>query len=326
MREDDEQSFTFNGEDDYESTLNTQDDNSVLASDPFMGDDRRETRASLVGPSERPLPPIPSDAPRRHSMPSVEDEHELGFSTKSLQYWKDLDVSPPEQHSPTRPRLAQTAPTAPVAPAPPVVSNPIAAFDFEFTIAPAPPAVVDPLSLFDFGFGQEYSRGERGYNGRMAQKGAGNDFTHDWKFEHQTRDYSKDKTATGDLWENKHGFAYAGLKRHLQKQGEMRKQKQDEEMKQNEEGRGSSPNKGFSGDSFSYSSPRPNKESSIWARRWVKKAGMPLPEPMLYISAGTGEVGVDQKSVADPETIKKNREKEMYDGTPWDRTMIGCAL
>ena len=97
MRDDDEQSFTFNGEDDYESTLNTQDDNSVLASDPFMGDDLRETRPSLSTASERPLPPIPSDATGRHYMPSGEDEHELGFSTKSLQYWKDLDIPPPEQ-------------------------------------------------------------------------------------------------------------------------------------------------------------------------------------------------------------------------------------
>lgn len=345
MRDDYEQSFTFTGEDDYESTLNTQDDNSLLASDPFTGDDRRETRVSL-GPSERPLPPIPSDATRRHSMLSAEDEHELGFSTRSLQFWKELDIPPPEQHSPTRPRQAPIAPTAPAVPAPqtaqapPATVNPLAAFDFGFPIAPAlltaptAPTAVDPLSLFDFGFGEEYSRGESGYVGRMGQKGAGDDFNHDWKFEHPARDYSQDETATGDLWENKHGFGYAGLKRHLQKQAEIRKQKQDEDMKQNEaskeeqdeNGKKGSANMRFSGENFSYSSPRPNKESSIWARRWVKKAGMPLPKPMLYVAAGTEGVGADQKSVADPETIVKNVKKEMYDGTPWDRTMTGCAL
>lgn len=329
MRDDDGQSFTFNEEDDFESTLNTQDDNSVLASDPFIGDDRREKRASLVGPSERPLPPIPSDATRHNSMLSAEDEHELGFSTRSLQYWKDLDIPPPMQHSPTRPRQA---PAPPIAPAPSVVSNPLATFDFRLPIAPSPPTAVDPLSLFDFGFEQEYSRGERGYTGRMGQKGAGDDFTHDWRFEHPSRNYSQDETATGDLWENKHGFGYAGLKRHLQKQAEMRKQKRDQESKQNKAGKEDenskkgSPNKRFSGDSFSYSSPRPNKESSIWARRWVRKAKMPLPEPMLYNVAGTGEVGADQKSVADSTTIVKSAKKEAYDGIPWDRTMIGCAL
>lgn len=340
MHDDDEQSFIFNGEDDYESTLSTQDNNSVLASDPFLGDDRREMRASLAGPSERPLPPIPADATRRHSIPSAEDEHELGFSTKSLQYWKDLDIPPPLQHSPTRPRQAPAVPSPPttpppsVVPTPPAAVNRLAAFDFNFIApaAPTPPTVVDPLSLFDFGFEKEYSRGGSGYVGRMGQKGAGDDFNHEWKFEHSTRDYIQDETATGDLWENKHGFGYAGLKRHLQKQAEMRKQKENEESKQDESGKENkngkkrSPNKRFSGESFSYSSPRPNKESSIWARRCVKKEGFPMPAPMLYVAAGTGEVGVDQKGVADPKTIVKNAKKETYDGIPWDRTMIGCAL
>ena len=338
MRDYDEQSFTFNEEDDYESTLNTQDDNSVLASDPFMGDDRHETRPSLATASERPLPPIPSDAAGRHSMPSAEDEHELGFSTKSLQYWKDLDIPPPEQHSPTRSRRASTIPIVPTVSAPPPAIASPATLNLVAPIAaiaptapapqtaPTPSTGVDPLSSFDFEFEQEYSRDESGYVGRMGQKGAGHDFNHDWRFEHPPRDYSQDETATGDLWENKHGFGYAGLKRHLWKQAEWRKQKENEAREQSENRKKSSLNKRFSGGNFSYSSPRPNKQSSVWARRWAKREGFPIPAPMLYVAAGTGEVGADQKSAADPEIIVQIAKKETYGGTPWHRTMNGCAL
>lgn len=275
------------------STLNL--DNSVDDSDPFVDDIQQQMAAlSLRHASglKRPLPPIPIGSTRRNSMPSPQEVLErLVFSSRSLHNFAQPDELP-AKHSPTPQR--QT---------------------------PKLPSIIAEFAAFDFHLG--YDRGKIGYIGRMGQKGSGADFNHDWKLEYRSRDYSKDETATGDLWENKHGFGYAGLKRHLNKLTDTRNTntKQSQITK--------SPSKSLSGDGINFSSPRPNKELTIRSRRWCRNVGFPLPEPVLKDLNGAGKTNVDsivKKNGGETQILLQSARKEKYEDVPWDKTMIGCAL
>lgn len=259
--------------------------------DPFVDHDHQEISGVTVRRSicaERPLPPVPSKSLQRHTMPSPGDGlSRLLVAPRGMQNMAQSDGQVER-------------------------SSPIPHRD-----APNPPS---PLTQFaDFDFRLEYKRGEKGYTGRMGLKGSGDDFNKDWKLEQPTRNYSKDDTATGDLWENKHGYGYSGLKRYLLKM----KAEHDEKVKQG------SLSKHSGGESINFSSPRPNKESTIWSRRWVRNVGRALPAPILKSPAGAGKTNVDviiKKLGGETQIFLKSARQEKYNEIPWDRTMIGCAL
>lgn len=264
--------------------------------DPFVDDIQQQMAAlSLRSTSgaERPLPPIPTTkSAKRHSVPSPHDGLErLIFSSRSMHNFAQPDEQP-AQHSPTPQRQTRKL-----------------------------PCTVAKFAAFDFHLG--YDRGKIGYIGRIGQKGSGDDFNHDWKLEYGFLDYSKDETATGDLWENKHGFGYAGLKRHLNKLNDERKA--DGKKNPSKE----SPGKNSAGKSVHFSSPRPNKESTIWSRRWSRNDGFPISAPVLKGLNGAGKTDVEsivKMQSGETHVILASARKEKYEDVPWDRTMIGCAL
>ena len=309
-------STLLEGEDSDISTLNL--DDSADNDDPFLDSITQQMATLSVSPrDERPLPPIPVTRSKRNSMPSTVDG--LGKFIETA-----ISARRAAQHEGLHKRIMSSRRISMQNFAPPA--------DQPIQSSPTPdkrpkiPSTQEAFAAFDFHL--EHERGKIGYIGRMGQKGSGDDFNRDWKIDYTSRDYAKDETATGDLWENKHGFGYAGLKRYLNKLNEDRKKKDAEALSSKSLFESGVPTKIMARDeSVNFSSPRANKESTIWARRWSRNVGIPIPGPVLNSKGLKTDIdAIVRKEGSETQIILKTARKEKYKDVPWDRTMIGCAL